>query len=88
MSDLIFNPDKNNFRNKSYNQNQETPKSKLAEWLIKISGGKIDEQKANYLMLGILGIIIFITIVILYSTFGGERNSVLKVPKTDQNYTE
>lgn len=66
MSDLIFNPEKNNSEKKFYSESQ---KSKLAEWLIKISGGKLDETKANYVMIGILAAIILATIIVIVSGF-------------------
>lgn len=66
MSDLIFNPGKDGSEKKFYSENQ---KSKLAEWLIKISGGKLDETKANYVMIGILAAIILATIIVILFAF-------------------
>jgi len=92
MSDenIIFNPDNKGWdKSKYYNI---APKSKLAKWLIKISGGKLDETKANYVMLVILGIIILATIIVVISNFGGMGDGDTKnfpasaTPnKTDQN---
>lgn len=66
MSDLIFNPGKDGSEKNFYSGNQ---KSKLAEWLIKISGGKLDETKVNYVMIGILTAIILATIIVILSAF-------------------
>lgn len=78
MSDnLIFNPNNQNFNVNQYQGPSQ--KSKLAEFLIKISGGKINEESVNYIMLGILGAIILATIIVLWSSFGGgSRNT--KIP--------
>jgi len=67
--DLLFNPEKGGSFRTEY---QEPPKSKLTQLIIKISGGKLDETKANYVLLGVLAMIVIATIIILYSNFGGE----------------
>ena len=70
MSDLIFNPERGNLGGDKY-YGQGPQKSKLAEFIIKLSGGKLDEQKANLVMAGLLIVIVIATITIIYSTFAG-----------------
>lgn len=66
---MIFNPDGQKFGAGKYRP--PMVKSKLAEFIVKISGGKLDETKANYVMLAILGVIILATIIVVVSSFGG-----------------
>lgn len=78
---LIFNPDNKNFGGDKYRP--PAVKSKLSEWLIKLSGGKLDETKANYVMLVMLGVIILATIIVVYSSFSGggaPKNIPVAVP--------
>ena len=70
---LIFNPD-NQTRFGVGRYRPSLTKSKLAEWLIKLSNGKLNETTVNYAMLAILGIIILATIIVALSSFGGSSN--------------
>lgn len=66
---LIFNPDSQRHGFDSNEHYNMSPKSKMAEFIIKLSGGKLDENKANFVLLTILGIIIISTIIIILTSF-------------------
>ena len=51
----------------------QTPTSKIVEWVIKYSGGYIkDENQANYVLIGLVALMISIS---LFLIFGGQGSA-------------
>lgn len=49
--------------------------NKLANLIIKLSGGKIDEKQANYVIFTLVAIIFIISFVILFNAIGSSAPS-------------
>lgn len=85
MSDIEYNPSNKGFGS-GYNTRDFYKPSKLVAWIIKLSGGKLNESQANYVLLAVLGAIVLATAIILISTFGGRGSGAPKnIPEAVPN---
>lgn len=74
MENIEFNPQEKEFKNVSFDT---APKqSKMVGWVSKLSGGKLSESQANYVLLGIAAIFLIFTVI----TF--MRNTSIGIKKT------
>lgn len=78
MDNIEFNPQDNiekELKNVAYNP--QPKQSVMVGWIIKISGGKIDDTKANYVLLGIAVIFTVLTIIMVMNMLGvGGTNEI------------
>lgn len=77
MENMEFNPHEKEFSNVSF---EPSPKqSKMVGWVIKLSGGRVDETQANYVLLGIAGIFLILTVVVIMNMMGvGTKKTTYK----------
>lgn len=68
MDNIEFNPQDKEFKNVSFDT---APKqSKMVGWVVKLSGGRMDEAQANYVLLGIAVIFLILTAIIVMNIMG------------------
>ena len=77
----------NNNNNNQYSQFEEEPRgiqNKMVNFIMKISGGAIKEEKhANYVLLGIVAVIFIISFLVLKSSFGSPAETESLAPPAD-----
>jgi len=78
MTNVEFNPQENQEKGfKNTSSNPQPKRSVMVGWIMKLSGGKIDETKANYVLLGIAVIFTILTIAMIMNIFGvGTKNKI------------
>jgi len=67
--DIQFNPQDKDFNAPSYEPTRKS--SKMVGWVVKLSGGTISESQANYVLIGLAGVFLGLTLFIIF----GNRNS-------------
>lgn len=77
MENMEFNPHEKEFSNVSFDASPK--QSKMVGWVIKLSGGRIDETRANYVLLGIAGIFLVLTVIVVMNMMGvGTKKTTYK----------
>ena len=61
--DIKWNPQDKDFNAPSYDPPVRS--SKMVGWVVKLSGGTISESQANYVLLGLAGVFLVLTIFVM-----------------------
>jgi hypothetical protein len=68
MDNIEFNPQEKEFKNISFDT--VSKQSKMVGWVVKLSGERIDETQANYVLLGIAVIFLILTAITIMNITG------------------
>ena len=69
--DIQWNPQDKDFNAPSYEPVQKT--SKMVGWVVKLSGGTISESQANWVLLGLAGVFLVLTMVVVMNMVGVKK---------------